>query len=279
MTVLLQISDPHFGTERAEVVAALQRLVQQQRPDILLLSGDITQRATRPQFNAARAFVDGLDVRTVLALPGNHDIPLFNPVARLLRPYANYRRAFGTALENEFENEDVLLLTLNTTRWYRHIDGELSDRQIDRVAARLRRSSSARWRIVVTHQPLATPSAEEAHDLLHGHEKAVRCWGEAGADVIMGGHIHLPYVLAMHQRQPMLPSPLWVVQAGTALSDRVRAGAPNSVNLLRIDGAATAARQLQVERWDYDASRHCFECVDSDDLHTTCEPSATVPPA
>jgi hypothetical protein len=78
----------------------------------------------------------------------------------------------------------------------------------------------------------------------------------------------LPYVLAMHQRLPALPGPLWVVQAGTALSSRVRVGAPNSVNLLRIAAAGSALRTLQVERWDYNDTRHCFACVCVDQLQT-----------
>lgn len=266
MTLVLQVSDPHFGTERAPVVDALRRLVQQQQPDLLLVSGDITQRATRAQFTAAREFIDSLQVPAVLSIPGNHDIPLINLVARFCRPYARYRAAFGTALEGEYENADVLVLTLNSTRRYRHIDGELSAGQIERVAARLRQAPANCWRIVVTHQPLAVSRTEDSKDLLHGRERALHSWAAAGADVVMGGHIHLPYVLAMHQLMPALPAPLWVVQAGTALSSRVRVGAPNSVNLLRIEAGGSAPRTLRVERWDYSASGLCFECVKVDQL-------------
>ena len=86
MTVLLQISDPHFGTEQPPVVAALERLAHEQAPDVLVLSGDITQRATAAQFRAARAFVDRLGIAPTLVIPGNHDIPLFNAAARLAAP-------------------------------------------------------------------------------------------------------------------------------------------------------------------------------------------------
>lgn len=261
MTVVLQVSDPHFGTERADVVIALRKLAQQTRPDLLLLSGDITQRATQRQFAAARAFVDSLAIPEVLAVPGNHDIPLFNVSARLFTPYSRYRRAFGNALEREFENADVSLLALNTTRWYRHIDGELSTRQIERVAQHFGTMPPTRWRIVVTHQPLAAPRAQDMHDLLHGHQRALYTWASAGVDVVMGGHIHLPYVLPMHDAIPDLPGRLWVVQAGTGLSDRVRAEAPNSVNLLRIAAAGDTPRQLQVEQWDYHAATREFARV------------------
>src|SRR5512139_230131 len=98
MTVLLQVSDPHFGTEQAVVVDALAALARQQRPDLVVLSGDITQRARPAQFRAARAFADRLGA-AVLAVPGNHDIPLFDLWTRLRRPYARYMAAFGTDLE------------------------------------------------------------------------------------------------------------------------------------------------------------------------------------
>ncbi len=269
MTVLLQVSDPHFGTERAPVVAALESLVQAQRPDVLLLSGDITQRATRAQFASARAFVDRLQVPAVLAVPGNHDIPLFNLAARLLWPYARYGRAFGTDLEPQFENDDVLVLALNTTRRWRHVDGAVSAAQIERVARRCERAPPTQRCLVVVHQPVAVTRPQDAHNLLRGHEAAVRRWSAAGVDAVLGGHIHLPYVLALHQRWAGLPRPIWAVQAGTAVSHRVRADAGNSVNLIRIPGpsatasaiADPAANPIQVERWDHVAAACRFECV------------------
>lgn len=99
MTLLLQISDTHFGTERPQVVAALLRLVDVLPPDLVVLSGDITQRARKRQFAAARAFIDTFGATPTLVVPGNHDIPLFDPLARLFYPYANHQRAFGADLE------------------------------------------------------------------------------------------------------------------------------------------------------------------------------------
>jgi 3',5'-cyclic AMP phosphodiesterase CpdA len=263
MTLLLQVSDPHFGTERAPVLVALEALVREQRPDVLLLSGDITQRATRAQFAAARAFVDRLQVPVVLAVPGNHDIPLFNLPARLLWPYAGFQRAFGSELEPEFENDAVLVLALNTTRRWRHVDGELSTAQIERVARRVAQAPPAQLRLVVVHQPLAVLGPQDARNRLHGHEAAVRRWAEAGVDAVLGGHIHLPYVLPLQTQWPDLPRPMWVVQAGTALSHRVRAEAGNSVNLIRTGPAAVtlSPRQMQVERWDHVAATQAFERV------------------
>jgi 3',5'-cyclic AMP phosphodiesterase CpdA len=258
MTLLLQVSDPHFGTEQAPVVQALERLAHALRPDVLLLSGDITQRARRSQFSRARAFVERLRVPALVAIPGNHDIPLFNLAARLFWPYANHRRAFGRDLEPEFRDDDVLVLTVNTTRWYRHADGEVSAAQIERVAQQLVRARSAQWRIVVVHQPVAVTGASDQHNVLQGHEAAVRRWSAAGADLVVGGHIHLPFVLPLHERWTGLQRAFWAVQAGTAVSDRVRAEVGNSVNVIRV---TAIPRHGVVERWDYIAASERFERV------------------
>lgn len=263
MTLLLQVSDPHFGTEQAPVVAALERLVAAERPDVLLLSGDITQRATATQFAAARAFVDLLQVPQVLAVPGNHDIPLFHLPQRLFNPYGRYRRAFGDDLEPVLDLPSVLVIGVNSTRRWRHVHGEVSPQQVETVARRLAAASARPWKIVVLHQPVAVPRETEDHNLVRGHALAIKYWREAGADMVVSGHIHLPFI------KPLVTTGsaqrvLWVVQAGTAVSARVRPEAPNSVNLIRVTDLAdsdTGPRVAAVERWDYRAGGDAFECV------------------
>ena len=268
--MLLQISDPHFGTERAQVVEALEEFTCKLQPDALLLSGDITQRATCAQFRAARAFVDRLNVPVVVAIPGNHDIPLFNLAARLFSPYAHYQHAFGRELEPQFENDDVQVLGLNTTCWYRHVDGEITRAQIERIARRLETGRPTQCRIVVVHQPVVVTRAEDEGNLIHGHEAAVRRWAAAGADLVVGGHIHLPFVMPLKERWPDLPRAVWAVQAGTAVSHRVRRGARNSVNVIRVtatgltapEGHKVAQRSCVVEQWDHAMASKRFERVE-----------------
>jgi 3',5'-cyclic AMP phosphodiesterase CpdA len=266
MSLLLQISDTHFGTEQLAVMEALLRVVHEQVPDVVVLCGDITQRARRAQFRAARAFVDRLVVPTTLVLPGNHDIPLFNLVARMFYPYANHQRVFGRALEPVFASPDLLVIGVNTTRPSRHIDGEVSADQIQRVAQRLRRATCEQLRIVVTHQPVHVTRLEEEKNLLHGHREAVQEWANAGVDLLMGGHIHLPYVRPLNERFNSLPRRVWVVQAGTAVSTRVRYDAPNSLNLIRYT-AAERPQRCVVERWDHRAAVHRFEPVECTEIH------------
>ncbi|MCB2039890.1 MAG: metallophosphoesterase, partial [Rhodoferax sp.] len=119
MSVVLHLSDTHFGTEQAPVVEALEALARQLQPDLLVLSGDITQRARPEQFQAARAFVDRLRA-PVLAIAGNHDIALYDLWARIRRPYARHAAAFGSDLEPVFRGNDLLVVGVNTTRAWRH---------------------------------------------------------------------------------------------------------------------------------------------------------------
>ncbi len=245
MSVVLHLSDPHFGTEQAPVLEALVGLARQQQPDLVVMSGDITQRARSAQFDAARRLIDQIAAPSVV-IPGNHDIPLFNLGARLFRPYAGFHAAFGDALEPVHRSGQLLVIGVNTTRWYRHKNGEVSFDQIERVSATLARASPAQLRIVVVHQPAAVLREKDAHDLLRGHDQALRRWAEAGADLVLGGHIHLPYVVAV----PDVTRALWVVQAGTAVSSRVRAGTQNSVNVVRW-GQDTAGGACVIEQWDF----------------------------
>ena len=276
MSAVLHISDTHFGTQRPQVVEALLAFAQQQQPNAVVLSGDITQRALPAEFRAAKAFTDKLGA-PVLAIPGNHDIPLFDLWARLTQPYARYAAAFGNDLEPVMSLPNLLLIGVNTTRAWRHKNGDVSAAQIDRVSQRLAQSNPEQLRMVVVHQPAAVTQPGDRVNLLRGHLQATRAWAAAGADLVMGGHIHLPFTLALQG----LARQMWVVQAGTAVSTRTRPDVPNSVNLLRWRNVpralaeATAERspgqtnpqtnaQLEaqplcvIERWDFSSADQAF---------------------
>ncbi|AZY51917.1 metallophosphoesterase family protein [Bordetella avium] len=251
MTRVLHISDTHFGRQVVPVVQALEVLIQRLDPDLVLLSGDITQRARRGQFAAARQFVQGLR-RPVLTVPGNHDMPLFNLAARLFNPYGNYRRAMGVNLEPVFDGEHLLVVGVNSSRPSRRKHGEVSPEQIERVASRLRAARPGQLRIVMLHHPVRGPKAGDSANLLIRRELAVPAWVDAGADFIAAGHAHLPYMLPLGGSRCA-----WCLQAGTAVSSRLRGGMPNSVNLIEHGGHDVCL----VQRWDFNAASGFQETV------------------
>ncbi|GAB3313062.1 metallophosphoesterase family protein [Haliea atlantica] len=261
MTTLLHISDTHFGTERPSVMEALVRFAQSEAPDCILFTGDITQRARRHQFAAARRFIGRLSA-PVIAVPGNHDIPLFNLPARLLNPFGNYRRYIGRSLEPQFESPTLQILGVNTTRPSRHVDGAVSSRQIARVSDQLRAAQPGQLRVVIQHHPVRAIEQSDLHNLLIGHEAAVPAWVDAGMDLLLAGHIHLPYIrpLQGHSGRQAL-----TIQAGTALSSRTRGETGNSLNLIRYTPPReqqNVTRRCMVERWDFEADRDAFCLAD-----------------
>ena len=165
----------------------------------------------------------------------------------------------GGDLEPVFESAEWLVVAVNTTRWYRHEDGEVSPAQVERVEARLAAALPSQLRVVVTHQPVMVTRQEDMHNRLHGRETAVARWCAAGADLILGGHIHLPFVRPLHDAYAGCPRTTWAVQAGTAVSSRVRAGHPNSVNVLRMENIG-GTRVCQAERWDHSSAHKAFVC-------------------
>lgn len=264
MTCLLQISDTHFGTEQDHVMAALLRLIEDRQPDAVLLSGDVTQRARRNQFAAAQAFIEKLTC-PVLAVPGNHDIPLFNLAARFTNPYGNYKRVFGDDLEPEFENDDVLVIGVNTTRASRHKDGEVSPDQVARVIQRLRQARPEQLRVVMQHHPVKAVAESDTANLLIGREQAIPAWVDAGMDVLIGGHIHLPYVWPVYGQEGETGRKAWTAQAGTALSSRVRGDTPNSINIVT-HSINEGQHQCAVQRWDFSEHAQAFAEVLITDL-------------
>ncbi|RYY63674.1 MAG: metallophosphoesterase, partial [Comamonadaceae bacterium] len=250
----------HFGTEQAPVVEALLALAHERRPDVLVYSGDITQRAQPAEFEAAREFCRKLGIARMLVLPGNHDIPLLDVAARLLRPYARYLAQFGPTLEPVLETDAFLIVGVNTTRPLLHKDGSVSPQQAARVANRLRQARGGQLRIVVTHQPADVSREEDRHDRLRQAEAALQAWSAAGADLVLGGHIHLPYVIDLAARETPTPRAMWCVQAGTALSSRVRHGTCNSVNFIEWrPHRGGEQRHCLLERWDYEVTSRSFK--------------------
>jgi 3',5'-cyclic AMP phosphodiesterase CpdA len=254
MTTIAHLSDSHFGALDERARDALLADLHANPTDLVLFSGDITQRARSAQFRAAREFIDALPPGPHLTIPGNHDIPLFDIFTRLFKPYRLYQRFISADLEPSFENETTLVLCLNTTRRTRHINGELSDEQIQRIGEVLERSTQP-FKVVTVHQPLAAVVPSDLSNLVIGAARALERWISAGADLFLGGHIHLPYCVEVSAKAK--PRSSIVLQAGTSVSVRIRSGVPNSYNRISLT-RRNGVRCMRLERRDFDAAADCF---------------------
>ena len=251
MTRIAHISDTHFGTEDAPVCASLKNELLREAPDLVVLTGDITQRARPEQFRAARAFLDNLAPIPLLALPGNHDLPLFDLFTRILQPYRYYQRYICSTLAPVWQGPEVAVLAVNSTRVLRHELGALPNKMVREVRQHLRMLPQP-FKVVALHHPLAVIEHDDRRNRVRGADEALNTWIEAGADLFLGGHIHLPYCIPVgsESRQAI------VLQAGTAVSTRRRNGYPNSFHLVRFE--SKAGRRMVIEQRDYDAHAGVF---------------------
>jgi 3',5'-cyclic AMP phosphodiesterase CpdA len=232
MRTIVHTSDLHFPRVDGRIMAALVTCINDLAPHLVVVSGDLTQRARRSQFREAAAFLASL-APPVLVVPGNHDVPMFNLPARLLSPFAGYRRYIARDLEPVFEDAELLVVGLNSVRTIPFSDkGRLNVAQADGAAERLRAAAPNVVRIVVTHHPFDVPPGAREAKMIGRSRMAMERLSAAGADMFLAGHLHLSHVGGTATRYRIAGHSALLVQAGT-MSTRER-GEPNSFNVLRL---------------------------------------------
>ena len=251
MRVLVHLSDLHFGRIAPGILDPLRETVERQEPDVIVVSGDLTQRARPWQFRAARAFLERLP-GAKLVVPGNHDVPLYDLYQRFFRPLSRYRRHFAEAVEPEYVDDELAVLGVNTARSAVFKGGRINARQIERVRARLCRLPPRITRIVVTHHPFDLPEPYAKRQLVGRAAMAMSAFARCGADLLLAGHLHASHAGHTAERYRIPGFAALVVQAGTATSARGR-GEANAFNVLRIaPGAITVERHA----WDRNRFSH-----------------------
>ena len=251
MRTIVHLSDLHFGRVDPRMIAPVIRTIDAASPSLIAVSGDLTQRARRGQFQEARRFLDRLRF-PLLIVPGNHDVPLYNVAARFLDPYGGYRRHIQKDLEPAYESEEMIALGLNSARPFPfHGGGRLNVTQVARAAARLKSAGGGAVKIVVTHHPFDLPDSHGAQHLIGRCDMAMRQLADAGADVFLAGHLHVSHVGHTATRYRIAGHSALVVQAGT-MSTRQR-GEVNTINVLRVDRT-----QIEVERHSWDEAAEAF---------------------
>jgi len=236
MRTIAHISDLHFGRHDPRKVEALWRSLDESQPDLVAVSGDLTQRARRREFVQARRFLDQI-APPVIVVPGNHDLPLYNPARRFLQPLAKYNRFIAPAGLSDcfFADNEMAVLGLNTARRSSWKGGRVSIEQMAMIRRAFAHLPPELWKVLVTHHPVASAHGEARVELAGRSMLAIRAVADAGVQLLLSGHHHRP-ASGEASAELVLNKTVLVVHAGTAVSTRTRGAEGNSYNLIRLLG-------------------------------------------
>jgi len=239
---LAHLSDLHFGRVARQVLAPLTRRLHEIAPDVVVVSGDLTQRAKSAEFRDARRFLDALPGR-VLAVPGNHDVPLYNVFQRFFQPLVKYRRYISGDIEPVYLDDEVAIIGVNTARSAVFKGGRVNAAQLSRIASTFSPLARGVVKIIATHHPFDLPEGHGERALVGRARLAMDAFAACGADILLAGHLHASHVGDTAGRYPIGEYSALVVQAGTATSVRAR-GETNSFNVLRVE-----RERVDIERY------------------------------
>lgn len=251
MRTIAHLSDLHFGRTDPAVLTPLVEAITAAQPDVVAVSGDLTQRARESQFIQARAFLDRLPSPQIV-IPGNHDVPLYDVMRRFAAPLARFRRHVTRDLAPFYQDDEIAIVGVNTARSLTFKGGRINAGQVDAIASQFAQLPPSILRIVVTHHPFDLPEHVDESQLVGRASMAMRAFARAGVDLFLSGHLHQSHS-STTQRYAIEGHSALVVQSGTSTSTRGR-GESNAFNVLRVE-----AGRIAVETRTWESLRGAFE--------------------
>ncbi|MFL6467522.1 MAG: metallophosphoesterase family protein [Pyrinomonadaceae bacterium] len=234
MRRIVHLSDIHFGRTDCVVVERLAETIRKLEPNVVVVSGDLTQRARRKQFAEAQAFLGRLP-RPQIVVPGNHDVPLYNVLKRFFEPLGNYKEYITADLAPFYSDAEIAVIGINTARSLTFKSGRVNNEQIDQIRLRLDHLNEDVMKMVVTHHPFDLPDGYDDDAIVGRAREMMPKIAECGADVFLSGHLHVSSVTnSAHRYRLDNGRAALVIQAGTAASTRGR-GEANSFNLIEAE--------------------------------------------
>lgn len=247
MRRLVHLSDIHFGRVDYGVVERVIEKINEIEPHLVIVSGDLTQRARSAQFREARAFLDKLPQPQII-VPGNHDIPMHNVYDRFVHPLDKYKEFITGDLQPFYADDEMAVIGINTARSLTIKDGKINEKQIAGVREQMCGLKDEMLKAVVTHHPFDLPAGFDEDDIVNNAQSAMAQLTDCGADVFLAGHLHVSHVSHTANRYKLENGrTALVIQAGTATSTRGR-GEANSFNVLEFEHPQLIIKRLECHR-------------------------------
>jgi 3',5'-cyclic AMP phosphodiesterase CpdA len=272
MRTLVHLSDPHFGRIERDTVKALIGTVNEAKPDIVIVSGDLTQRAREREFQEAQKFLEALP-RPQIVVPGNHDIPLYNVFARALTPLRNYQRYISKDLEPFYSDDEIAIVGINTARSFTFKNGRINPRQVARSCARFNACSEKCMRVIVSHHPFDLPKDHRLHGLVGRAHMAMAGFASCRVDLILSGHLHISHTSESAPRYKIPGHSALVIHAGTATSTRSR-GELNTFNIIKVERSF-----VSIHWYSWNREHGSFSLFQTAEFHSTLSGWSSVPRA
>ncbi len=244
MRKIVHLSDIHFGTVDYAVLERAVEKVNEIAPDVVVVSGDLTQRAKSSEFIEARAFLDRLP-QPQIVIPGNHDVPLYNVFDRFVRKLDKFQKYITDDLTPTHIDEELAIIGINTARSMTIKGGRINDEQVESIRSTLSGLKDEMLKIVVTHHPFDLPDGFDDDDVVGRAKKAMPLIADCGGDVFLAGHLHVSNIETTAKRYKLESGRVaLVIQAGTTASVRVR-GESHSFNLIEFDHPRLIVQRLE----------------------------------
>ena len=261
MRTIIHVSDLHFGRVNPAILSPLVAFIRGARPDLVAVSGDLTQRARTREYMAAREFLRSIPFPQIV-VPGNHDVPLHNLFSRFVRSLDRYRRYITEDLQPFFCDEEIAVAGVNTARALTWKDGRINYRQLSKLRSTFEQVPPGRTRVVVTHHPFDLPTDTQGR-VVGRSRLAIKTIAECQVDLLLAGHFHIADVGYTAKRYNVPGYSALIVSSGTSTSTRGR-GQPNSLNTICIEQST-----IRIQRHVWQPETQLFDGLTVERFHRT----------
>jgi 3',5'-cyclic AMP phosphodiesterase CpdA len=254
--VLMHVSDLHAGPPFNPALARqLAQEAHDLKPDLLVVSGDLVQRADFPhQWAVITAYLRTLP-EPRLIVPGNHDVPLINGFSRLFRPLSAFRRHISADVNPVFERPGLVVVGGNTAHGLTVDGGYMTREQLTTMERAFMRHPESACKVAVLHHHVVNPPGASGRRKIRNADAVVEMLDRCGVELLLCGHIHVSYIGTTLDVRPDLRQGTIICQSGTSTSRRGkgRERGKNSYNVIEIrDTTIRIGQHLYLE----DAGRY-----------------------